>query len=230
MIKFKDVYFKYTPDGKDILRRINFTLEAGSFHFLVGQSGAGKSSLMRLLSLNHLPSSGQVSMFEHSDISSLPRAALPAIRRRIGMVFQDFRLLPNLTAAENVALPLRIAGAKHTMIENYVKELLEWVGLREHMDAYPETLSGGQKQRVAIARAVIVRPDVILADEPTGNLDEELAIRIMRLFEVLNNDGVTILIATHNEQLIRKFEHPILRIHQGKLKKTTLAYEHEIVV
>ena len=202
--------------GPEVLRDISFTLDAGSFHFLTGASGAGKSSLLKLLYLAHKPSRGLVTLFDE-DIATTPRAALPALRRRIGVVFQDFRLLDHLSAFENVALPLRIAGVRDSLIRDHVGELLNWVGLTDSHDLGPAAFSGGQKQRLAIARAVIARPRLLLADEPTGNLDPDLSLRLLHLFEELNKLGTTVLIATHNKDFVARFKHPALHLHEGRL-------------
>ncbi len=202
--------------GPEVLRDISFSLEPGSFHFLTGPSGAGKSSLLRLLYLAHRPSRGQINLFDH-DIATTERRQLPALRRRIGVVFQDFRLLDHLTVFENAALPLRIAGMPDPEITEKVVELLEWVGLADALDVSPATLSGGEKQRLAIARAVVARPELLLADEPTGNLDPELSLRLFRLFEELNKFGATVLIATHSNELVTKFKHPALFLDEGRL-------------
>ncbi|NQU58078.1 MAG: ATP-binding cassette domain-containing protein, partial [Rhodospirillales bacterium] len=143
---------------------------------------------------------------------------LPALRRRVGVVFQEFRLMRHLSAFDNVALPLRVAGTRKSEIQHNVEELLSWVGLRDHMDARPPTLSGGQQQRLAIARAVIARPKLLLADEPTGNVDDQMAMRLMHLFEELNKLGTTIVIATHNETLVKRLGHSILRLDEGRLE------------
>ncbi len=200
--------------GPEILRDVNLLLEPGSFHFVVGPSGAGKSSLLKLMYLAYHPSAGQVSLFGR-DIVSLTRREEALLRRRIGVVFQDFRLLDHLTALENVALPLRVAGQPESKIINHVTELLSWVGLADHLQALPPTLSGGQQQRVAIARAVIARPSLLIADEPTGNVDDRIAMRLMYLFEELNKLGTTVVVATHNENLVERLKHPILRLQDG---------------
>ncbi len=215
LVRFEYVGMRYGT-GPEVLRDICFTIEPGSFHFLVGPSGAGKSSLLKILYLGRRPSRGLITIFGH-DIATLRRKELPALRRRIGVVFQDFRLLGHLTAYENVALPLRIAGARDHQIREHVRELLNWVGLGSHLDAPPATLSGGQKQRVAIARAVITRPRLLLADEPTGNVDPDVGVRLLYLFEELNKIGTTVLIATHNETLAARFDHPMMRLDDGVL-------------
>ena len=215
IFRFQNVGMRYGL-GSEVLHDISFRLNAGSFHFLTGESGAGKSSLLRLMYLAHRPSRGLITLFGN-DTSIAPRAALPPMRRRIGVVFQEFRLLDHLTALENVALPLRIAGAKEDEIRDHVKELLKWVELEDQIDARPPTLSGGQKQRVAIARAVIARPRLLLADEPTGNVDDRIAMRLMHLLEELNKVGTTVLIATHNDALVARFDHPRLHLSRGEL-------------
>jgi cell division transport system ATP-binding protein len=215
VVRFENVGMRYGV-GAEILHDIGFSLAPGSFHFLTGPSGAGKSSLLRLVYLAHRPSRGLIHIFGH-DIATAPRDRLPLLRRRIGVVFQEFRLLDSLTVFENVALPLRIAGIDAEEIERHASELLEWVGLGGQMKAKPSTLSGGQKQRVAIARAVINRPSLLVADEPTGNVDDDIAVRLLYLFEELNRHGTTILIATHNDSLVERFEHPELHLLDGEL-------------
>lgn len=215
MIRFENVGVRYGM-GPEVLRDINFDLKPGSFHFLTGPSGAGKSSLLRLMYLAVKPSRGLISMFDQ-DVTKAERKDLPALRRRIGVVFQDFRLLPHLTALENVALPLRIAGAREDQIKEHVAELLAWVGLADRINARPPTLSGGEQQRVAIARAVIARPSLLLADEPTGNVDRKMGERLLHLFVELNKIGTTIVIATHDSGLAERVNAPLLTIEDGQL-------------
>jgi cell division transport system ATP-binding protein len=215
LVRFENVGMRYGA-GPEILRDITLRLEPGSFHFLTGSSGAGKSSLLKLMYLAERPSRGLISLFDR-DIATTPRSEMPALRRRIGVVFQDFRLIDHLSAFDNAALPLRVAGVGEQQVKEHVTELLSWVGLGDMLEAKPPTLSGGQQQRVAIARAVIRRPSLLLADEPTGNVDEELALRLMRLFEELNKLGTTLLIATHNQSLVDRFDHPHLRLANGEL-------------
>jgi cell division transport system ATP-binding protein len=202
--------------GPEILRDITMNLDAGSFHFLTGASGAGKTSLLRLMYLAERPARGIVSLFGR-DVARTPRHEMPALRRKIGVVFQNFRLIDHLSAFDNVALPLRVAEVPESQVREHVTELLTWVGLADQLHAKPATLSGGQQQRVAIARAVIGRPRLLLADEPTGNVDEDLALRLMRLFEELNKLGTTLLIATHSERLVERFDHPRLHLAAGAL-------------
>ncbi|HLB80726.1 MAG TPA: cell division ATP-binding protein FtsE [Dongiaceae bacterium] len=216
LVVFEDVVMRYDA-GPEVLRDVSFACAPGSFHFLVGPSGAGKSSLLRLMYLAARPSRGVVSLFGH-DVTTLRRRDLPELRRHIGVVFQDFRLLEHLSAVDNVALPLRVAGVREAEIREHVPELLRWVGLADHLDSRPATLSGGQQQRVAIARAVINRPSLLLADEPTGNVDDAIAVRLMYLFEELNKMGTTVVIATHNERLVGRFDHPQLRIENATVR------------
>lgn len=216
VVRFENVGMRYGL-GQEILHDISFALAAGSFTFVTGASGAGKSTLLKLLYLAHRPSRGLINLFGR-DITAAGRDELPVLRRRIGVVFQDFRLIEHLSALDNVALPLRISGASESQIREHVPELLDWVGLGDHMDDHPATLSGGQKQRVAIARAVIARPTLLLADEPTGNVDDEIAMRLMFLLEELNKIGTTVIVATHDEGLISRFDFPQLHLVDGQLK------------
>lgn len=215
MIKFEHVGMRYGI-GPEVLSDIDFTLEPGSFHFLTGPSGAGKTSLLNLMFLGRKPTRGLISMFGQS-INAMERRQLSSIRQKIGVVFQEFRLLSHLSAFDNVALPLRISGRPEKEIKANVNELLEWVGLGDYKNALPLTLSGGQQQRIAIARAVIARPKLLLADEPTGNLDDNIGFRLMHLFEQLNRMGTTIVIATHNQGIMDKFGHPRMILDAGNL-------------
>ncbi len=221
VVVFDDVGLRYGA-GPRILRNVSFALADGSFHFLVGNSGAGKSSLLSLMYLAMKPDSGRVRLFDR-EVGALQRRDMPALRRRIGVVFQDFRLLEHLSAMDNVALPLRVAGLPEAEIRKNVAELLAWVGLAGHIDALPATLSGGQQQRLAIARAVIARPRLLLADEPTGNVDDAIAMRLMYLFQELHKLGTTVVIATHNEGLVGRFRHRQLRIADGTLHSVEVA-------
>ncbi|MBM3542632.1 MAG: cell division ATP-binding protein FtsE [Alphaproteobacteria bacterium] len=216
ILRFENVGMRYGL-GPEVLSDVSFSLARGSFHFVLGESGAGKSTLLRLMYLASRPTRGVVSMFGR-DAARLPRRDLPALRRRIGVVFQDFRLLDHLSALENVALPLRVSGASAEKAREHVTELLRWVGLAERMDDRPHTLSGGEQQRVAIARAVINRPSLLLADEPTGNVDDRMAVRLLYLFEELNKLGTTVVIATHNESLAARFPHPRLVVRGGAVE------------
>ncbi len=216
VIRFENVGMRYGA-GPEVLSDITFDLKEGSFNFLVGASGAGKSTLLRLMYLATRPSRGLISIMDR-DVATIPRKELPAVRRRIGVVFQEFRLLEHMSAFDNVALPLRVNGASETVVKKHVGELLAWVGLADHINALPATLSGGQKQRVAIARAVIARPGLLLADEPTGNVDDAIAVRLLYLFEELNRMGTAVVIATHNRSLVERFKHPVMHLRDGRLE------------
>tara|TARA_B100000989_G_scaffold289168_1_gene260661 strand:- start:42 stop:689 length:648 start_codon:yes stop_codon:yes gene_type:complete len=209
--------FEYVP-GKEILKNVSMHLTPGSFTFIAGPSGAGKSSLLNLLSLSLKPTQGRLELFGE-DVTLMGHDTLPDIRRKIGTVFQDYALLDHLNVAENVALPLKVMGESRATIRDKVAELLEWVGLEEYHHVKPPHLSGGQKQRVAIARAVINQPLLLLADEPTGNLDSELSMRFMRLFTALNKAGTTIVFATHDEYLMSHFDFPTLYVRNGQLQR-----------
>jgi cell division transport system ATP-binding protein len=215
MVRFENVGMRYGP-GPEVLRDVTFQLEPGSFTFLTGPSGAGKSTLLKLIYLAEPPSRGLISLFGE-DLATTKRSAFPALRRRIGVVFQDFRLLAHLSAFDNVALPLRLAGGKQDNYARDVEELLGWVGLGDRLNAVPPTLSGGEQQRVAIARAVVARPDLLLADEPTGNVDPDIGQRLIRLFGELNRLGTTVLIATHDRGLIERNRARELRLVDGRL-------------
>lgn len=215
MLRFDNVGLRYGL-GAEVLTDISFHLQPGSFHFLTGSSGAGKTSLLKLMYLSRKPSRGYISLFGY-DLSQLSRDELPDLRRRIGVVFQEFRLLHHLTTFENAALPLHIAGVPYDEYKDDVAELLSWVGLGDRLDARPATLSGGEQQRVAIARAVVCKPDLLLADEPTGNVDSSIGNRIMRLFVELNKMGTSIVIATHDQNHVRGYKLPRLSLHAGRL-------------
>ncbi|HIF10377.1 MAG TPA: cell division ATP-binding protein FtsE [Sneathiellales bacterium] len=215
MIRFENVGMRYGM-GPEVLRDINFHLRPGSFHFLTGPSGAGKSSLLKLMYLMSRPSRGLITMFGHN-MATTPRRKLPALRRRIGVVFQDFHLLDHLSAIDNVALPLRITGFNDEKVVEHAGELLKWVGLAERLQARPATLSGGEKQRVAIARAVIGRPSLLVADEPTGNVDPAMGSRLMHLFQEMNKLGTTVVIATHDVTLLKDVEASVMALENGRL-------------
>lgn len=215
VVGFENVGLSY-DDGAEILRSVNFSLKEGEFRFLTGPSGAGKTSFLRLIYLARRPTRGRLTLFGE-DVTDAPREALPALRRRIGVVFQEFRLLNHLTAFENVALPMRIAGVNQSHYREDVRELLNWVGLGDRIEALPETLSGGEKQRVALARALVSKPDLILADEPTGNVDPDMGEKIMKLFIELNRLGAAVVIATHDLHLMKALGKPSMRLDNGAL-------------
>jgi cell division transport system ATP-binding protein len=216
LIELQGVGLRY-GDGPEILKNVSFRMDRGDMRFLTGPSGAGKSSLLRLLFMAQRPSRGLVSLFNH-DIATLKRNDIGLLRRKIGVVFQDFRLLNHLSTFDNVALPLRVLGQSPDDYHRDVMDLLDWVGLRDQAHAFPEVLSGGEKQRAAIARAVISKPEILLADEPTGNVDPVLAKRLLHLFQELNRLGTTVFLATHDETLIRQARGSVLRLEAGMLK------------
>jgi cell division transport system ATP-binding protein len=216
VIRLQNIALRYGR-GVDVLNQVNFHLRPGSFHFLTGPSGAGKTSLLRLLFMSIHPTEGRVEMFGQ-DVSRVTPGKRALLRRRIGIVFQDFRLLDHQTTWDNVALPLRVIGKKPEDYREDVTDLLQWVGLGDRMYAYPSVLSGGEKQRAAIARAVIGKPELLLADEPTGNVDPQMARRLLRLFVELNRLGTSVVIATHDHQLMRQFKAPRIELSEGHVR------------
>lgn len=221
IVNFEKASLRY-EGGEDILSDIDFMLGEGEFRFLTGPSGAGKTSLLKLIYLALKPTRGRVSLFGE-DVTEAPRERLPPLRRRIGVVFQEFRLLDHLTAFENVALPMKVAGVNLNHYREDVRELLNWVGLGGRMDARPETLSGGEKQRVALARALVSKPDLILADEPTGNVDPAMGEKIMKLFIELNKLGAAVIVATHDLQLVDALGKRVLTLDGGRLSEAPAA-------
>jgi cell division transport system ATP-binding protein len=225
IVQFENVGLRYGM-GAETLSDISFTLAAGAFYFLTGASGAGKTSLLKLLYLAQRPSRGLIRLF-NEDVVTLPREGLPPLRRRIGVVFQDFRLVPHLSAFDNVALPLRVTGVDEAEIADRVGEMIAWVGLGGRASARPATLSGGEQQRVAIARAVIGQPEMLVADEPTGNVDPEMATRLLHLFDALNKFGTTVVVATHDMHLVSRVPSAsIMRLERGRLDDPTGALRY----
>ena len=225
IVSFEQVGLRYGT-GAEVLRDLEFKLAEGGLYFLTGPSGAGKTSLLKLLYLAQRPTRGRITLFGQP-LDSLDREALPALRRRIGIVYQDFRLIDHLSAYDNVALPLRVAGHAEEDIATATEEMLGWVGLSDRAAARPPTLSGGEQQRVAIARAVIGRPDLLVADEPTGNVDAEMARRLMHLFGALNRLGTTVVIATHDVGLISETKGAtMIRLEDGQVVDRTGALAH----
>jgi cell division transport system ATP-binding protein len=215
VVRFENVGLRYGL-GAEVLRDLSFRIDPHSFQFLTGPSGAGKTSLLRLLYLSLKPTRGLITLFGH-DVATLSPDALATLRQRVGIVFQDFRLLDHISTYENVALPLRVLGRDEASYRNEVMELLAWVGLGERLWALPPVLSGGEKQRAAIARAVIARPQLLLADEPTGNVDPVLARRLLRLFVELNKSGTSVVIATHDIALMDLLDARRLVLHEGRM-------------
>ena len=225
MVEFENVGLRYGTEA-ETLSDLNFRLQPGSFVFLTGASGAGKTSLMKLIYLAQKPSRGVIKLFGEN-VVTMERDRLPRFRRRIGVVFQDFQLVPHLTTFDNIALPLRLAGVEEADLQGPVTEMLSWIGLTERANARPATLSGGEQQRVAIARAVIGRPDILVADEPTGNVDPDMAVKLLRLFEALNRMGTTIIVATHDIHLMTRIKRAqMMRLEAGRLSDPTGALRY----
>ncbi|MFI4933659.1 MAG: cell division ATP-binding protein FtsE [Caulobacterales bacterium] len=218
-VSFEGVSMRYGREP-EVLKDISFELPPGSFHFLTGASGSGKSTLLKLIYLAEHASRGRIEIFGQ-DLALLKRKDRPMMRRRIGVVFQEFRLLDHLSVFDNAALAPRIGGRKAASYRSDVADLLAWVGLGDRMHAMPPALSGGEKQRLAIARAVINRPDILLADEPTGNVDEAMGLRILRLFMELNRIGATVLIASHDTDLVARSGKPVMHLEEGRLAPYT---------
>jgi cell division transport system ATP-binding protein len=215
VVRLENVGKRYGPDA-EILHDVSMKLDAGGFYFLTGVSGAGKTTLLKIIYLAERPSRGLVTLFD-TDASLVDRETHTGLRRRIGIVFQDFRLVDHLSVRDNVALPLRIAGAPEREVRENVPELLSWMGLEGKLDFRPATLSGGEQQRVAIARAIVRRPDLLIADEPTGNVDDDIAMLLVRVFERINRLGTTVLIATHDVAFARQFSHRRYHLERGAM-------------
>ncbi len=215
MIRFSQVSKRY-PNGHEALKRISFTLEREQMAFLVGHSGAGKSTLLRLITLIERCTRGQI-IVNDKNLTKLSRRQIPFFRREVGVIFQDHKLLRDRTVFDNVALPLVVAGVRHRELGRRVRAALDKVGLLGKEKLYPVTLSGGEQQRVGIARAVVNRPPLLLADEPTGNLDADLSDEIMDLFYQFNQYGVTVLIATHDRRHIQRLHRPVIELRNGEI-------------
>ncbi|WMS85983.1 cell division ATP-binding protein FtsE [Pleionea litopenaei] len=226
MIQFNEVSKRY-PNGHEALRNVTFTLGNGEMSFLTGHSGAGKSTLLKLICVMEKPTSGQV-IIDNRNVGRISRRKIPFVRRNIGMIFQDHRLLFDRTIFDNVALPLVIAGYPHKEIGRRVRAALDKVGLLSKEKLYPIMLSGGEQQRVGIARAVVNKPPLLLADEPTGNLDPELSAEIMSLFEQFNQVGVSVLIASHDLGLIARLPHRVMTLKEGQLIQDGLQSTTEV--
>lgn len=216
MIEFSDVSKKYTKKSPWALRHVNFKVEDGEFVFIIGQSGSGKSTLIKLLTCEERPTEGQV-LIDGYNINTMKRRVVPFLRRNIGMVFQDFRLIPSKTVYENVAFALEIVGVPKKLIRRQVSMVLSTVGLRSREKARPDELSGGEQQRVGIARAMVNNPALLVADEPTGNLDPENSESIMALLEEINRNGTTVVVCTHDRSLVDRMQKRVIRITEGSL-------------
>lgn len=215
MIEFYHIYKQYVKNDF-ALHDISFSLQKGAFVFLTGASGAGKTTLLKLIFKEELPSRGQI-LIDSVNINLISPKTIYKLRRDIGIVFQDFKLLENRTIYENIAIPLLVRGERRSLIDRKVNNALALVGLKHRRNYIPLHISGGEQQRVAIARAIVGNPKIIVADEPTGNLDTELSIEIIKIFERINANGVTIIIATHDNTLLKMFAKRILKLDKGKL-------------
>ena len=215
MIQVYNVTMSYKEDAT-VLHDISFSVQKGEFVFLVGPSGAGKTTILRILYRDLVPTSGEV-IVAGKNLNKLSRSQIPYLRRRLGIVFQDFRLLPHKTVYENVALAMKVTGASRVAVRKNVMQLLHRTGLVYRQDAYPEDISGGEQQRTAIARAMVNDPALLLADEPTGNLDPKLSLDIMHLFESFNFRGTTVLVATHDVALVQQLNKRVIQIEEGRI-------------
>ncbi|MCY4035288.1 MAG: ATP-binding cassette domain-containing protein [Hyphomicrobiales bacterium] len=215
VLRLENVNVRY-GDSAEVLREVNFTVPRGSFHFIVGASGAGKSTLLKLLFLSLRPSDGEMFLFGQP-VHNAWRSRRVLLRRHIGMVFQDVRLIDHMSVYENIALPRAIAGERERDYRSDVRALINWTGLETRIDAYPPTLSDGERQRVAIARAVVARPILLLADEPTGNVDGKVGSLLLQLFAELNRLGTTVLITTHNPVEQDDIDAQLVRLERGRL-------------
>lgn len=219
MIQFDQVSFKYSSAERDVIQNLTLELEDGSFHFLCGASGTGKTTIFRMMYMDLLPTEGNLNVFGRQ-VNSLSKNEIALLRRRMGVVFQDGGLLNHLNVRENVSLPLTLHGKPSAEQEKCIDEIIDWVGLSNKKDVYPATLSGGERQRVGIAKAVVNRPKLLIADEPSGNVDAAMAKRIMYLFTELNKHGTTVLVATHDQSLISSFDYPSLYLENGTITRS----------
>ncbi len=213
MIQMYNISMRYKEDI-EVLHHLTMSVERGEFAFLVGPSGAGKTTVLRLLYSGLIPTEGQI-VVAGQNLSKIKSAQLPYFRRKLGIVFQDFKLLPNKTVAQNIAFSMRVTGARRSKIKKNVDRVLKWTNLGHRRDALPEDISGGEQQRTSIARAMVNNPELILADEPTGNLDPKLSLEIMRLFERLHKQGTTVLVATHDISLVTQLGKRVIKIEHG---------------
>lgn len=228
MIQFTNVSKKYDTGTNYALKDINLTIEKGEFVFVVGSSGAGKSTFLKLMMREEVPSTGSI-VVEDIDLTKIKKRDIPKFRRRLGIVFQDFRLIPNMTVFDNVAFAMRVIGAKEKEIRKRVPYVLSLVGLTSKARQLPTQLSGGEQQRVALARALVNNAGIIIADEPTGNIDPEMSYEIVDLLNHINNNGTTVVMVTHEHELVRRFNHRVITINQGQVVSDTGAKQKSVV-
>ena len=216
MVKFEHVSMEYKKGGRLALDDINFQAEPGEFVFLLGHSGAGKSTLLKLILREILPTEGQV-FVNGNDIAALKKSKMPYIRRQMGIIFQDFRLIPSMTVYENVAFAMHATNIDKKQIDERVPYMLELVHLEDKANCYPDYLSGGEQQRVAVARALVHAPKLVIADEPTGNIDPELSLEMMELLEQVSETGITVLVVTHEHELVHRFRQRVVTLNHGRI-------------
>ena len=220
MIEFRDVYKEY-PDGTHALNGVSFTIQDGEFLFLIGQSGAGKSTVEKLIWREEMPTSGQV-LVDGVDVTEIPKNQIPFLRRKIGVVFQDYRLLSQKNVFENVAFAMEVVGAPDALIQKRVPVVLEIVGLQSRANSFPNELSGGEQQRVALARAIVNTPKLLIADEPTGNLDPKNTVEMIKILKLLNQKGTTVIVTTHDRALVNVMNRRVIELHKGRIVRDEL--------
>lgn len=220
MIEFRDVYKEY-PDGTHALNGVSFTIQDGEFLFLIGPSGAGKSTVEKLIWREETPTSGQV-LVDGVDVTEIPKNQIPFLRRKIGVVFQDYRLLSQKNVFENIAFAMEVVGAPDALIQKRVPVVLEIVGLQSRANSFPNELSGGEQQRVALARAIVNTPKLLIADEPTGNLDPKNTVEMMKILKLLNQKGTTVIVTTHDRALVNVMNRRVIELHKGRIVRDEL--------
>ena len=229
MIDFEHVSKEYKKGGKLALEDVNFHVDDGEFVFLLGHSGAGKSTLLKLILREEVPSEGKV-LVDGRDVARMRRRQIPYLRRQMGIIFQDFRLIPSMTVYENIAFAMHVTNIGRKQIKERVSYMLELVHLEDKANVYPESLSGGEQQRVAVARALAHAPKLVIADEPTGNIDPELSLEMMELLERVSEMGITVLVVTHEHELVHRFHQRVVTLKEGRIISDVPADKKEVLV
>ena len=229
MVNFEHVSMEYKKGGRLALEDVNFRADPGEFVFLLGHSGAGKSTLLKLILREILPTEGKVYV-NGNDIAALKRRKVPYIRRQMGIIFQDFRLIPSMTVYENVAFAMHVTNIAKKEIDERVPYMLELVHLQDKANCYPDYLSGGEQQRVAVARALVHAPKLVIADEPTGNIDPELSLEMMELLEQVSETGITVLVVTHEHELVHRFHQRVVTLNHGRIVSDVPAARQEALL
>jgi len=229
MIDFEHVSKEYKKGGRLALEDINLHVDDGEFVFLLGHSGAGKSTLLKLILREEVPSEGKV-LVDGRDVARMRRRQIPYLRRQMGIIFQDFRLIPSMTVYENIAFAMHVTNVKRSVIRERVGYMLELVHLEDKANVYPEFLSGGEQQRVAVARALAHAPKLVIADEPTGNIDPELSLEMMELLERVSEMGITVLVVTHEHELVHRFHQRVVTLKEGRIISDVPADKKEVLV